>query len=498
MKTNTIASVVATARGAELLLPMLTGQQSLVEWAQGIAHESVTTKSGKEISAARSALNGAQFAMTNIAMALRSATELGMVPYTKAVAETKRIYTLLDALRSGFAAVRDEAHRELVVADVTLAVKDGAFASLQSETDNEPYTEQELLDMGLEWDAIEEFLEAQAAKISLGQSHLMDTDGSMAEDEGEFVTSVHDANQLWDMELADIKWAEFAAAPVALINKDWPVHNPAWNEVLDRLATAWAASIEYADDKEAAAKKVARREAAIEDLHSKPAMARWVINHVTRRVFRDMAILALKAEDIQGRWDAAERRAFNEERYNAPASMTRNALGENGENSRKAFLLYSEMDESELNHCGDYASMDENGVVIRGHSNTAMESVTTSGFTTLVHNHEENNDAAIIADRRWYMAQLEEIDRIVARLKPLYQELRELDLSMSKLWEIFPRDGMPTQPPVYWNMDRFFHDEEAALAAIRVEAAMAKQKAREAEGDALAKAAAMVAEMLGL
>ena len=69
------------------------------------------------ISAARSALNGAQFAMTNIAMALRSATELGKVPFTRAVQETNRIYTVLDALRSGFAGVRNEAHRELTVAE---------------------------------------------------------------------------------------------------------------------------------------------------------------------------------------------------------------------------------------------------------------------------------------------------------------------------------------------------------------------------------------------
>ena len=85
MKTITIKDIVATARGTEILLPLLNGDMSITEWAQSIAKESVATKNGLEISAARSALNGAHFAMTNIAMALRSATELGKVPFTRAV-----------------------------------------------------------------------------------------------------------------------------------------------------------------------------------------------------------------------------------------------------------------------------------------------------------------------------------------------------------------------------------------------------------------------------
>lgn len=463
MKTTTLNNIIATARGTEILLPVLTGQQSITEWAQAIAKDSVTTKNGREISAARSALNGAQFAMTNIAMALRSATELGQVPFTHAVKETNRIYVMLDALRSAFAGVRNEAHRELTIAEVTLEVKDGVFDGLQSQQDNEPYTEQELLDMGLGWEAIQEVLEHQARGASLSQSHLMDSEGTWSEDEGEFRTSIHEAKQLWDMQLKDIRFAESSAAAVALIGMDWPTHNPMWEPLMERLAEAWDAGVEYADDKEAAAAKRGRREAVVDNLHCKPMAARWVINHVTRRVFRDIESLKLRAEDAHERLARVERQAMNEERYNVPANLTRQGTGEHAEYDRKAFLLYVELDEAE----------------------TAGKAV---------------HDTQIERDRSWIEAQLEAIDGLVSKLQPLYQELRAMDLKLAKLWEIFTDGERPAEPPIYWNMQRAFlaGEEQAARDAIRVEAAMAKQKAREAEGDALVKAAALVEAMLAL
>lgn len=463
MKTISIQNILSTARGADVLLPVITGQQTPMEWAQAIAKDSVTTKNGREISAARSALNGAQFAMTNIAMALRSATELGVLPYTKASKTLNDTYNLLDALRVAFAGVRNEAHRELTIAEVTLAVKDGVFDGVQSQQDNEPYTEQELLDMGLGWEEIQEVLEHQERSASLSQSHLMDSDGSWSESEGEYVTTVHTASQLWDMELKDIKYAESSAAAVALIGMQWPTHNPMWDALLDRLADSWEASIEYADDKEAAAAKVARREAVVDDLHAKPMMARWVINHLTRRVFRDIEALKLKAEDVHARLDWVERQAMNEERYGVPSNVTRIGTGEVAEYERKAFLFYQELSEAET---------------ARG----------------------QDHDTQVERDRSWAVAQLEAIEGLIAKLQPLYQELRQMDLNLAKLWELFTDGERPAQPPIYWNMERAFlaGEEQAARDAIRIEAAMAKQKAREAEGDALVKAAALVEQMLGL
>ncbi|KII34863.1 hypothetical protein NL64_06265 [Pseudomonas fluorescens] len=463
MKTITIKDIVATARGTEILLPLLNGETSITEWAQSIALDSVTTKNGREISAARSALNGAQFAMTNVAMALRSATELGKVPYTRAVQETNRIYNMLDGLRSAFAGVRNEAHRELTVAEVTLAVKDGVFDELQSTSD--AYTREELEELAregsLSWESIDEIMDMQEAKQATGQADMMDSDGSWSESEGEFRTSVHTASQLWDMELVDIKYSESSAASVALIGMQWPVNNPLWDALLDRLADSWEAGIEYADDKEAAAKKVERREAVIEDLHAKPMMARWVINHVTRRVFRDQAMLAIRAEEISDRLAHLERQAMNEERYGVPASLTRMGTGEESEYDRKSFLYYAELLEAEA----------------------AGKAI---------------HDTQIERERSWATAQLETIESLLHGLKSLYTELRMMDLELFKLWELFATDTMPAQPPVYWNKQGPIFDEADALAAIRVEAAMAKQRMREAEGDALVKAAALVEAMLGL
>ena len=462
MKANNTLAILATARGVETLLPLISHEQSITEWAQALAGESVTTRQGREISAARAALNGAQFAMTNIAMALRSATELGMLPYTKATAEVKRVYTLLDTLRSAFAGVRNEAHRELTVAELTLLVKDGAFDGVQS-SHAEPYTEEELVDMGLGWDAIEDILTAQEAGMHLHQPDLSDTSGGWSEDEGMFRTSVHSPTQLWDIELRDVQFAEFHAAPVALIGLDWPTQHPMWEPLLDRLADTWQAAIEYADDKDTAARKVERREAVLEDLHAKPVMARWVINHITRRVWRDMEMLKLRREDVLERLDWVERRAMQEERYNVPSQVTRVGTGEHQEYERKAYLMYLELSEAE----------------------TAR--------------HAEH-DTQVERDRAWAEAQREAIDNLLAGLGSLYQALRTMDLKLTKLWELFAENDRPAEPPLYWSKDRYFlaHEEDAARAQVRIEAAMAKQKAREAEGDALMKAAALVADMLGL
>jgi hypothetical protein len=73
-------------------------------------------------------------------------------------------------------------------------------------------------------------------------------------------------------------------------------------------------------------------------------------------------------------------------------------------------------------------------------------------------------------------------------------------MGLAKLWEIYADGERPMHPPIYWSRDRFFlqGEEQLALDTIRIEAALAKQKAREAEGDALVKAAALVEAMLGL
>lgn len=467
MKTTT-SQIIKSINADAALLPVLLGQHP-VEWAQSLSKESVTTKTGREISAARAALNGAQFTMTNLAMAMRAATELGVLPYTKAVQETKRIYNLLDSLRTTFAAVRNEAHRELTVAELTLEVKDGVFDGLQSQSDS--YTREELEELAregsLDWEAIDEILEYQDAAHATRQAELGKDLDSWSENEGEYRTSIHDANQLWDLELKDIRYMEIAAARVALIGVEWPTHNPMWEPLLDRLAATWDASLEYAEtakDKADLKVKIAKREQALDDLWAKPVYARWAINHVTRRVFRDIEALKLRQEDAEGRLAQLERRAMNEERYGVPANLTRLGTGEQQEYDREANLLYADLIEAEYAKDAEHASQIER-------------------------------------DRMWYGAIVERAGQLIEQLLPLHQELRVMELKMAKLWELFQRNEQsPSEPPIYWSRDRFFlaGQEEEARAVIRAEAQMAKQKYREAEGDALVKAAAMVAEMLGL
>lgn len=507
MNTNITNNIIASTNGMELFAPVLTGEQHPVEWAQALAKESVTTKGGREISAARYALNGAQFGMTNLALAMRSATELGVLPYTQAVRETKRIYNLLDGLRSGFAGVRSEAHRELTVAEVTLEVKDGCFDSLQSQNDS--YTREELEELAregsLDWEAIDEILEYQDAAHATRQAELGKDVDSWTEDEGEYRTSIHDANQLWDLELKDIRYSEMAAARVALIGVEWPTNNPMWEPLLDRLDAAWEQSIEYADDKEAVLAKIAKREQALNDLWAKPVYARWAINHVTRRVFRDIEALKLRREDAEERLVRIERQAFNEERYGIPAYASRQNMGEQVQAEREYNLMYTTISESELDDGFNAMQyVDANGIHTRAATYAyATESGKpkdeTWGKTLLA--VDEDHSSALSRDQRWYNAIIEGCNELIAKLLPLHKELRAMESKLAKLWEIFQRDEQsPAQPPIYWSQTRFFleGEEEAAREAIRAEAAMAKQKYREGEGDALVKAAAMVAEMLGL
>ena len=506
MKT-TINNIINATRGLEVLAPVLTGEQRPVEWAQALAKETVTTAAGREISAARYALNGAQFGMTNLALAMRSATELGLLPYTHAVRETKRVYTALDLLRTAFAGVRNEAHRELTIAEITLEVKDGAFDGLQSQDDS--YTRDELEELAREgsipWDEIDDILDIQEAKRDMGQSTLMDSEGSMAEDEGEYRTSIHDPNQLWDMKLTDIRWAETAAARVALIGVEWPTHNPMWESLLERLDEAWERSVEYADDKAAVLAKIAKREQALNDLRAKPVYARWAINHVTRRVFRDIEALKLRREDAEERLVRIERQAYNEERYGVPAYASRQSMGEQVPVEREQNLLYTTIREVELDDGFNAMQyMDKDGIHTRA---VTYAFATESGkpkdetWGTIVQVLDDDHSSALSRDQRWYNAVIGGCNELIAKLLPLHQELRAMEGRLAKLWEIFQRDAQsPAQPPIYWSRDRFFleGEEEAAREAIRAEAQMAKQKYREAEGDALVKAAAMVAEMLGL
>lgn len=464
MKTIT-SQIIKASNADSALLPVLLGQHP-VEWAQSLASASVTTKTGREISAARAVLSGAQFTMTNLAMAMRAATELGVLPYTKAVQEVKRIYNLLDGLRTAFAGVRNEAHRELTVAELTLEVKDGCFDNLQSRSDS--YTREELEELAregsLDWEAIDEILEYQDAAHATRQAELGKDVDSWTEDEGEYRTSIHDPNQLWDLELKDIRYMEIAAARVALIGVEWPTHNPMWEPLLDRLDAAWESSIEYAEDKADLKVKIAKREQALEDLWAKPVYARWAINHVTRRVFRDIEVLKLRQEDAEERLAQLERRAMNEERYGVPANLTRLGTGEQPEYDREVNLLYADLIEAEYAKDAEHASQIER-------------------------------------DRMWYGAIVERAGQLIEQLLPLHQELRAMEGKLAKLWELFQRDEQsPSEPPIYWNRDRFFlaGQEDEARAAIREEAQMAKQKYRLAEGDALVKAAAMVAEMMGL
>lgn len=486
MKTNTVRDIIATAYGSEAWLPLIAGETDARQWVESMAGKTVTTKNGFELSVVRDTLFKSQMALTNMALALRAATELGMLPYTKAVHEARKAHDLVERFAIGFAAFRQENHRELVAAEVAIKVKDGCFDGLTAE--GAWYTEEELLESGYDYEEIENILEAQ--ELNQVARNSGDRQQSMSADEGILRTALHDVSQLWDIELQAIEWAEGFTAKVALIGKQWPTANAAWDAVLDRLADSWAAALEYAGDKEAMQKKIERRMTALDDLHAKPIYARWAVNHVTRRVWRDIKSLERTKQRFEEQADRMERQVFAEERYNAPASATRLSMGEATELDRVQYLPFGEVNEADIGFGVDMVRMSVKGdgeaqafIDTMPHYNgegihfRSMDA--DRGERDLEHDTRENRD------RAWFTAVIEACDNQLALVKPVYKELRNLDLSLSKLWELFNDEGrMPSAPPVYWNARGYYLTEEDAQAAILIEQAEFAAKNRMADDDA--------------
>lgn len=496
MKTITFHDIVATAYGAEAWAPILTKDQDAKSWIQGMLGQHVITRNGNEMSLVRDTLFKSQMAMTNIALALRAATELGVMPYTQAVGHVRRIHDTIEAMNVAFAAQRQENHRELVVAEIALKVKDGCFGEVVSE-DNW-YSEDELLESGYDYEQIEELLEHQQAMADARQSGQRKD--AMAKDEGVLRTAIHRPVQLWDLEFKDIEWAEAVAAKVLLINKSWPTADASWPLILDRLAESWAAALDYADDKEATRAKIDRRSAALSDLHAKPMYARWAVNHVTRRVWRDIQSLRITKERFEERLERLDRQAFVEERYNVPSDVTRVGAGERRELEREQFLPFGDIKEADVGFGRAYERLSVHGEDHAFYIADNLPRLTSEGMEVAPRHgegHDIEADTQEAKDRRWFNAVIEECDRQVALVAPVYRKLRELDLSLAKLWELFDNEGqMPSAPPVYWNKHGAYLTEEEAQNALLIEQAEWKAKLRMADDDAALAAAEYVQSLL--
>lgn len=471
MKTITINDIIATAYGAEAWAPVLTKDLDAMSWIQGMLGQHVTTRNGNEMSLVRDTLFKSQMAMSNIALALRAATELGIMPYTQAVGHVRRAHDTIEAMNVAFAAQRQENHRELVVAEVALKVKEGCFGELSGQSNW--YTEEELLESGYDYEQIEVILEAQQAASDAYQGG--EIDDAMSADEGVLRTALHRPAQLWDIQLTDIEWAEAITAKVALINKAWPSSHASWDAVLDRLAESWASALDYADDKEALQVKIERRTLALSNLHEKPMYARWAINHVTRRVWRDIQSLKMTKQRFEENLERLDRQEHAEVRYGVPASVTRIGMGESQEEDRVQFLPFGDIIEAELVN-----------------SQMAWED------RMLEANDPDSGIAPQVGrDRRWFMAVIEGCECQIDRISPLYEELRKLDLSLAKLWELFDNEGqMPVAPPVYWNARGWYLTEEDAQTALLIEQSEWKAKNRMADDDAALAAAEYVQTLI--
>ena len=476
---TTINSVIAATKGAEMWAPVLTGAMAPKAWVEWVNQQPlVTTRSGWEISPARSTLNGAQFAMSNIALGLRAATDLKGLPYTLAVKHIKRVHDTIQQVSAAFAAVRKEDHREITIADLTLLVKEGAFDEMRGTED--AVTEEELLERGFDYEQIEEFMELQAAMHGARQSGMGHHEDMVSTDEGEFRTAFHEAKQLWDVEPQDVKYAELAYARVALIGVEWPTEHPLWGDLLGRLISAWSNTRAYMEseaDREAHDRKVDRRLKALEDLQANPAYARWAINHVARRIWRDMQVIQKRGEDAIEAIHQLEYADYLNERHQVPTGVIRRR-DEGVDRERVVDLLYREVREDEIRH---------------GEQTLELTSAIHDGHLVQINEYlDEGETRQMHGDIRFYNDVVDQATELLEGLTSLYAQIVKMELALAPIWKIFQRDGMPAQPPVYWNAKGFYHTEEDAKAALSAELDEFRRQAKVAEGNAFAEAVAMV------
>jgi hypothetical protein len=484
-KESIARQVLRSTKEAADYTPLLMQEVDRTEWAAEIAgRQSVITKSGREISAAGNVIWGSQFAMTKIAMALKAAVDLKGLSPTAATRAAHAIHDNIEKIITGYAAARRMNHRELVMAEVTIVTQHGCFDTPTESTDWEAVLQEE----GLGWDEIAEFERDQEMERESRQNELMHNKDSVAQDEGRISTALHEFGQLMELDVSQLYYAEGSYAQVAFMDQAWPTDHPMWSDVLDRLADAWANAAEWAETPEAAEAleaKNAERGKTLEDMQYKHIKTRWVLNHVARRLWRDIEVLKMRRAEYAARIDQIVQDAYINERYQAPVGGNRRR-DEGADNDRVINLYYREVSEADVGYRHQqmmaFDHTFDNGVSARKHL-TVYE--------------EEGEHQQMDAELRFWGAVIDTIDEIIPGLTQIHSQLCKMQSETALLWELFARDGMPSAPPVYWNRTGHYATQEEAVTALHIELKEQKANMRAKDGDALAQAMALLGADFG-
>ncbi|TQE92943.1 MAG: hypothetical protein FKY71_18655 [Spiribacter salinus] len=441
--------------------------------------------------------------MTKIAMALKAAIDLKGMNIIEATRVANAVHDKLQDVTAAYAAERGINHREVVMAEVTIATKHGCFDTPDSD---ERYWEEQLIEAGLGWDEIAEVEHDRELEKQSRQNELVNRKDATAEDEGRVSTALHEFRQLAELDAKDIEYAEGSYAQVAFMDMNWPTDDPMWPEFTGRLERAWTASIEWADEgpaKQELITKTERRDEVVQDFHCRPYLTRWVLNHLTRRAWRDIHWLGIKRKEFADRIDKIVQEKYLNERYQVPVGQNRRR-DEGADNDRVINLLYREVSEADT-------KANHHQMLATEHTFAGMNGASVTAQKHIDVYEEEGEHEQADAELRFWGACIDEIDDILPGLKRLYEKLRAMEKETALLWEMFAKGGRPSEPPIYWNRAltdaqleanpgsrNYYLTEEEAVAALHREIKEQKVKMRKEDGDALTRAMALLGHNHGI
>jgi len=348
------------------------------------------------------------------------------------------IYDQVLMLDSHYAALRDQNDATLVYEDITLRTKHGDF------------------------DAFGE---------SSGHTKA-------SSDEGVMQTSLHSAEDVLDVPIDRMIHTRLNWNGV-IYSMSWPTDCDMWTPLIDAMAASALRSIDYAvEDMKVweAAKKAGKKEAP------KPRIPSKVKATLARRMtdisqpFNRMPLGHLAHWRVSSamrwiwRYTATSKETIA--RFEAQISRVMEAAHVEAVSGRPSQLCRMQ---SESGNQNTYETAF--GTIVEGVYD-GLEIGQEGGFAPV-----EAWEVTV----RWYRQVIEVLDRDLEGLATIYTALQGMEQSVIGLWAE-NGDGMPTEPPLYWNNRGPYFTEVAALKALADERAERAEKDKALKGDALAEA----------
>ena len=485
VKHNVIANAInaANSQSTAWFAPLARKEMKGTEWLGWVMAQNAERADGSQYPAIYAVNGSAPYAVSQVTKALWAAQHMGYVPYVQAIHHAKAFRALAEDVTHAIAAQLGQGVPEITAAKVRVRtqhqVSDAPrdFKTEVQETFEEARKAWASGDISeddykLIVNHLREEVAAHKAAREMGQLELKSSDGAMAQDEGSIETAVHEPSDLWAYQPKDVLGSETLMVMAAhhFGDVELPLDDPSWGSFLSRFEESQALRVEYADDPETEmAKAEYRVKVATEGLTSIPWKARWAVNAMTRRLWRDMKDLQRRINRMEEQKDRVGEQMAREERFNLPAKMTRIMSQhpiETQDEPRMAYLVWEVIEEAQ------FAPRDLIYTTHDGNVEQYSEGLFRIQTLAAIQGHAEG---------------------ILHQMQRIYDRLRAVEDALAPIWTEFAGDAMPSKAPIYWNREGFYLTEEEAVTALQAEwaAQEVERKARIIDG-----AGAVLEEML--